>query len=70
MRVRNDKYPFEACATGNTCFIFFFLLESEMISISLRHTLLGATLGGDTLLGKLAFHFVKSNNIVNSSQVY
>ena len=23
MRVKNDKYPFEACATGNTCFLFF-----------------------------------------------
>ena len=23
MRVMNDKYPFEACATENTCFLFF-----------------------------------------------
>ena len=44
MRIRNDKYPPLRHVLLGTLASYFFLLESEMTSISLRHALLGAPL--------------------------
>ena len=51
------------------CFLDCFSLGLEMTSNPLRYALLGVTLWGDMLLGKLAFQFCWVNNLVYASQV-
>jgi len=69
MRLRNGKYPFEACATGNTCFLLFpFRVRND------KH-LFEACATGCYPLRRHATEeacfpfFVESNNVVNAMQM-
>ena len=52
-KILNDKYPFEACATGR---------------YPLRHVLLGVTLWGNITTGKACFQSQHNNNVVMSTK--
>ena len=52
-KIWNDKYPFEACATG--CY-------------PLRHVLLGVTLWGNIATGKACVQSQYDNNVVMSTK--
>ena len=71
LRVRNDKHPFEACATGNVASYFFpFSLRVGNDKYLFEACATGCYPLRRHATGKLVFHFVEYNNTVNANQVY